>query len=81
LIHIFGLLSGTIERVGLAFDSKDLFQSLCTTPMVFPHCPTTQKYVLDDMSKLVPTRWQASFAVQGKHIPILKKESTGFDTR
>jgi hypothetical protein len=74
LIHVFGLMAGTVERIGLAFDSNDLFKSLCNTPMMFPHCRITRSHVLGDMGKIVPTKWQASFAVQGKHIPILKKQ-------
>jgi len=76
LIHVFGLMAGTVERIGLAFDSNDLFKSLCNTPMMFPHCRITRSHVLGDMGKIVPTKWQASFAVQGKHIPILKKQSS-----
>ncbi|TVY81444.1 Heterokaryon incompatibility protein 6 OR allele [Lachnellula suecica] len=64
LTHVFGLIGGTIDRVGIAFGSNELFKSLCSEPPDFPHCSRTRSHVLGDMYKIVPTSSQTSFAVQ-----------------
>jgi len=66
LMHVFGLLSGRIERVGTPFDSSELFKSLCGAPMEFPYCTYTRSHLLGDINRIVPIESQASFAVYGK---------------
>jgi hypothetical protein len=67
LMHVFGLLGGKIERVGVPFDSKQFFKSLCGAPFEFPHCPYMGGHLLGDINKIIPTTSQASFAVYGKY--------------